>query len=108
MGEALTREEQAEKKERLLRAMTNKMRVSLSNMSQSAEGINVIRYFLHESRFLSPLTYETQEGVNTDVLLINEAKRQMYLGLRGFMDVETIKRVELDGIEEETNEGGDK
>ena len=107
MGEAKTRREQEEAKGKLMQAMTSKMRTSLSNISQSSEGLNVLRFLLHECRFLAPLTYETPEGLNKDILVLCEAKRQVYLGLRGYMDVDTIKRVELDGIED-TNKGGDK
>lgn len=101
MNEKLTRKEQKTENDKKTEALSNKMRESLAEISKSSAGINVLRYLLHESRFLAPLTYETALGVNTEVLLSNEAKRRMYLGLRAYMDVDTVKRVELDGIKQE-------
>lgn len=100
MSEPLIRKEIKALEAGKIKAMASKMSASLSEISRSDAGINVLRFLLHESGFLAPLTYVTPEGVNKDVLLANEAKRTMYLGLRAFMDVDTITRVELDGIDE--------
>ena len=107
MTDPLIRKEQREADDLKLKAFTNIMRESLSAMSKSKGGLNVLRYILHESRFLAPLTYETATGMNTEVLLQNEAKRMMYLSLRAHMDTETVKRVELneEQKQEDTNAG---
>lgn len=95
MEDALTRKEQREAAKKKVKALGVKMTTSLSLLSQRNEGLQVLRYILHESCFLAPLTYETAEGVNRDVMIINEAKRRMYLALRAHMDRATVLRVEL-------------
>lgn len=105
MGEALTRREQREKIEQKLETFNTNMKKALSILSKSNEGILVLRFLLHESSFLAPLTYETPEGVNKDVLIGKEAKRRMYLGLRGYMDRDTITRIELPEEETKLKEG---
>ena len=102
MDEALTRKEVIEAQDKKIKLLHTRMRDSLSEMSRTKGGINVLRYLLHESGFLASLTFVTATGVNKDVLLSNEAKRQMYLGIRQYMDIETIKRVEF----EEQTKGG--
>jgi len=78
-----------------MKKFTKKMGSSLALMSKDKAGLNVLRFVLHESRFLAPLTYETLDGVNKDKLVQGEAKRLMYLSLRKHMDNATIIRVEL-------------
>jgi len=84
------------------KALHDKMKVALSLLSKSSEGQLVLRYIMYEGNFLSPLMYETPEGVNKDVMIANEAKRRLYLSLRAHMDRETIMRIELPE-KEETN-----
>jgi len=102
--EHLLRKEQIEvdekANEKKMKAFTSKMRSSLTLMSKNSAGINVLRFILHESSFLSPLTHPTLDGLNKDMLLQREAKRLMYLSLRQHMDRETIIRVELPKQEE--------
>uniref|UniRef100_A0A6M3MDG3 Uncharacterized protein n=1 Tax=viral metagenome TaxID=1070528 RepID=A0A6M3MDG3_9ZZZZ len=97
--EPLIRKEQAVKDNLAnaakMKKFTNKMRSATALMSKDKAGLNVLRFILHESRFLSPLTHETEDGLNKDILLQNEAKRNMYLSLRIHMDRDTIIRVEL-------------
>lgn len=97
--EPLIRKEQALKDNvanaEKMEKFTKKMRSSLALMSKDNAGINVLRFILHESRFLAPLTHETLDGLNKDKLVQSEAKRLMYLSLRTHMDRETIIRVEL-------------
>lgn len=78
-----------------MKKFTNKMRSCLALMSKDSAGLNVLRFILHESRFLAPLTHETVDGLNTMKLAQSEAKRLMYLSLRQHMDRETVIRVEL-------------
>ena len=87
-----------------MKKFTKKMKSSLALMSKDKAGLNVLRFILHESRFLAPLTYETLDGVNKDKLVQSEAKRLMYLSLRMHMDKETIIKIELPN-EEEQNVG---
>lgn len=98
--ESLLRKEQIIKDEKAnakkMKAFTNKMRSSLALMSKDKAGLNVLRFILHESRFLAPLTHETLDGINQDMLLQCEAKRIMYLSLRQHMDRETVIRIELE------------
>jgi len=105
MEESLIRKEKIATDEKKINALGIRMKASLSEMSQSQAGVNVLRYILYESRFLAPLTYETREGMNTDVLLQNEAKRMMYLSLRAHMDMDTIKRVEMEDKKQEADNG---
>ena len=98
MGEAQTRREKTEADNKKYAMYANKMKASLSDISKNEAGVNVLRYLLHSSGFLAPLTHETAEGINKDLLLQNEAKRVMYLGLRVHMDTETIRRVELNDV----------
>jgi len=79
-----------------MEAFTSKMRSSLALMSKDKAGLNVLRFILHESRFLAPLTHETFEGLNKDKLVQGEAKRLIYLSLRQHMDKETVIRIELE------------
>ena len=105
MEEALTRKEKDLKNADKLKALGRNMKRALSKLSQGKEGLIVLRYWFHDSGFTRGLTYETPEGVNTDLLLSNEAKRRQYLELRKFMDRETIIRVELPDVVE--NKGGE-
>ena len=97
--EPLIRKEQVEAEHvanaEKMKKFTKKMGSSLALMSKDKAGLNVLRFVLHESRFLAPLTYETLDGVNKDKLVQGEAKRLMYLSLRKHMDNATIIRVEL-------------
>lgn len=99
-NDIVLRKHQRSKADEKLKLLSVKMRESLSVISKTNEGLNVLRFLLHESGFLAPLTFITREGVNKDVLLANESKRTLYLGLRAYMDIETITRIELDGIDE--------
>ena len=101
MGEANTRKEKELTDKLKYQAFTNKMKASLSDMSKNDAGLQVLRHQLHASGFLLPLTHGTPEGINTQLLLQNESKRMMYLGLRVHMDNETIRRVEMDEIKQE-------
>ena len=103
--EGLIRKEQRKLNDEKTQRFLNKMKTSLALVSQTEAGKNVLRYILHESRFLAPLTHETAEGMNRDILLQSEAKRLLYLSLRAHMDIETIKRVEMEETEkkEDTN-----
>ena len=96
MGEAKTRKDQTIEDKLKYQNFTNKMKAALSDMAKNAAGVQVLRYILHESCFLAPLTYETAEGMNKDILLQRESKRMMYLSLRVHMDNETIRRIEMD------------
>jgi len=96
MGEAKTRKEQIQKEQQAIAQMRDNMRKALAETANTKGGLMVLRYFLHESGFLAPLAKETQEGVNKDLLLANEAKRLMYLILRSYMDEQTILKVEFD------------
>ncbi len=91
----LTRKEQKQHNKKKVEQFGKNMKVALHKLSSSKEGLLLLRYLLHESCFLAPLTYETAEGVNIDVMLNNEAQRRMYLGLRVHMNRETILRVEF-------------
>jgi len=91
----LTRKEGRENANKKVEDFKKNMKVSLSAMAKTNAGLMVLRFLMYESCFLSPLMYETPEGVNTDVMIANEAKRRQYLTLRGYMDRETIVRVEL-------------
>lgn len=107
MADSELRKEQRETAEAKIAALHSNMRAALSALSKTNEGQLVLRYILREAHFLAPLTNETLSGVNRDLLLINEAKRQIYLALRAHMDRETILRVELPDkptpIKEDTN-----
>jgi len=105
MNEALTRREQRDKEEQKLETFNKNMKKALSILAKSNEGVLVLRFLMYESSFLSPLTYETPEGVNKDVLIGKEAKRRMYLTLRGYMDRDTITRIELPAEETKPKEG---
>jgi len=96
MGEAKTRREMNEAEQKIYSAFNAKMKGALSDTSKNEAGLQVLRFILHESRFLAPLTHETAEGVNTEILLQNEAVRMLYLRLRTHMDNGTIIRVEMD------------
>jgi len=108
--EPLIRKEQAIKDNianaEKMKAFTNKMRSSLALMSKDKAGLNVLRFILHESRFLAPLTYETADGVNKDKLVQSEAKRLMYLSLRVHMDRETVIRIELEETPKQEEKNG--
>ena len=95
MIEAELRGEQKTKADKTVEALGVKMRTALSNMSNTPDGLLLLRYLMYECRFLSPLMFETPEGVNTDVMIASEAKRGLYLSLRKFMDRGTLMRVEL-------------
>jgi len=102
MEEAQTRKEDRELQKQKLKKLKVNMERSLSELSKTNGGLQVLRLILHESGFLAPLTHETALGVNKDLMMCNEAKRGMYLALRKHMDRETILRVELP---ENQNEG---
>ena len=87
-----------------LELFATKMKESLAETAKSKAGVNVLRFLLHESRFLQPLAHETSIGINTDLLIESEAKRRLYLTLRSYMDADTIKRVEFEEEQEETND----
>jgi len=95
----LIRREQKKAVDEKLQRFGQRMKVSLSLVAQTEAGVNVLRYILHESRFLAPLTHETAEGMNKDILLQSEAKRLLYLSLRAHMDTETIKRIEMEEVQ---------
>jgi hypothetical protein len=95
MEEALTRKEQREASKAKSEAFGKKMQTALNALSKSNAGILVLRFLMYECRFLAPLTKETLEGVNKDLLVENEALRRLYLYLRSYMDRETIIRVEI-------------
>ena len=105
MDEALTRKEKREQGDQKLESFNKNMKKALSILSKSNEGVLVLRFLMYESSFLAPLTYETPEGINKDVLIGKEAKRRMYLSLRGYMDRETITRIELPVEETKPKEG---
>jgi hypothetical protein len=105
MGEANLRKEQRQKQQEIVQKAHANMKKALAETSKTKGGLMVLRYFLHESGFLAPLCKETAEGVNTDLLIANEAKRLMYLILRSHMDEDTVLRVEFDQKEKE---GGEK
>lgn len=98
MGESNTRKEQREKDTAVYQAFANKMKAALSDTSKNEAGLQILRFFLHESCFLAPLTCETADGLNKDILLQREAKRMTYLSLRAHMDNETIMRVEMGAV----------
>lgn len=105
MGEALTRREQREQVQQKIETFNKNMKKALSILAKSNEGLLVLRFIMHESAFLDHLTYETPEGVNKDVLIGKEAKRRMYLSLRGYMDRDTVIRIELPDKETKPKEG---
>lgn len=63
---------------------------------------------MYECKFLSPLSKETIEGVNKDVLIENEALRRLYLRLRVHMDRETIIKIEVPEHKKEGKTDGEK
>lgn len=91
----IRKETRKEKEDKMVR-MRLRMKQSLVETARSKGGLNVLRFLLHESGFLTRNTHITATGVNKDVLLTNEAKRCMYLDLRQYMDFDTMKRVEWD------------
>lgn len=101
------RKEQRENAEKKVELLGKNMKTALATLSKSNEGQLVLRYVMYECNFLSPLTRETAEGINKDVMIGNEAKRRLYLSLRQYMDRGTIMRIE---IPEATNpnKGGDQ
>jgi len=100
-------ERRKEAKDRVKKFREN-MTTGLAAISQSNEGLQLLRFLMYESHFLSPLTHETPEGVNKDVLLMAEAKRRTYLELRKYMDRETVMRVEIPFHEPKTKGGEDE
>ncbi len=79
------------------KAVADKMVASVNEIANTKGGINVLRYLLIESGFISPLHSLDRNGrVDTDALAWNASRRQMYLDLRQFMTPEVIKLVELD------------
>lgn len=103
MGEAQTRKEAREKDEALFGKLKDNMQKALRETSLSKGGLMILRYLLHESGFLAPLSKETSLGVNKELLIANEAKRMMYLILRSYMDEDTVMRIEFD--KQEKTEG---
>lgn len=95
MNEGQIRKEQTLAANEKYEKFKTRMRTVLSNVSQTNEGCMLLRFLMHECCFTSPLTHETIEGVNRDVLIGNEAKRRLYLSLRAYMDRGTILRVEV-------------
>ena len=100
MNEFQIRKETKSDGQKKIEELGIKMKTALSILSKSTEGQLILRYIMHECRFLSPLMYETPEGVNKDVMIASEAKRRLYLSLRAHMDRATIMRVELPEKEE--------
>lgn len=110
LNEGLIRKDILEKDRKKMVKYREFMGASLAEVARTKGGLNLLRFLLHESGFLAPLTHETSVGVNKDVLVSNEAKRNMYLGLRVNMDWETITIVEKPDPEpeektEEENDG---
>jgi len=105
MGEAKTRKEQQLEEDMKFAAVKDNMTKALREASLSKGGLMVLRYLLHESGFLAPLTKETSLGLNKDLLVSNESKRMMYLILRSYMDEKTIMRIEFNGMEDLKVEG---
>lgn len=67
-----------------LEAFGRNMRAALSLVSKTKEGQFLLRFIMYESGFLSPLKMDG-----------DEAKRELYLALRKYMDREAIIRIEL-------------
>lgn len=101
------RREQREKAEEKIKKLGQNMKTALSILSKSNEGQLILRYIMYECNFLAPLTRETAEGINKDLMMGNEAKRRLYLSLRQHMDRETIMRIEIPEAEPQ-NKGGDQ
>jgi hypothetical protein len=101
------RREQKESAEEKVKKLGQNMKTALSVLSRSNEGQLILRYIMYECNFLAPLTRETVEGINKDILVGNEAKRRLYLSLRQHMDRETIMRIEIPETASQ-NKGGDQ
>ena len=74
---------------------------SLSEVSKTKGGLNLLRFMYHESGFARPNVAITEKGLDKDALLWNESRRVTYLDIRQFMTPEIIKLVELETQKEE-------
>lgn len=80
---------------------------AFSNVARSKDGLQVLRYLMHECGYHSRLGGVTEKGCDEKVLLWNASRRDVYLDIRRFMTPETIRVVEeLDLTQEDDDAGG--